>query len=86
MRACGDGEGARAGNMGLIFRPSSHSKSTRTISVTNHPRNQSGGHPAAVPPSSFSRPRVFFPALLLPAFPSHCVCLRFASSDPESAC
>jgi hypothetical protein len=32
----------------LVFRPSSTPKSMRTISVTNHPRNQDGGHPAAV--------------------------------------
>mmetsp|Transcript_58469 Transcript_58469/g.143385 ORF Transcript_58469/g.143385 Transcript_58469/m.143385 type:complete len:340 (-) Transcript_58469:56-1075(-) len=39
---------AREGNMGLTFKPSSHPKSMRTISVANHPRNQDGGHPAAV--------------------------------------
>mmetsp|Transcript_21673 Transcript_21673/g.51405 ORF Transcript_21673/g.51405 Transcript_21673/m.51405 type:complete len:342 (+) Transcript_21673:205-1230(+) len=47
-KAVAERRAQRERNMGLIFRPSSHSKSTRTISVTNHPRNQSGGHPAAV--------------------------------------
>jgi len=32
----------------LVFRPSSTPKSMRTVSVTNHARNQEGGHPAAV--------------------------------------
>ena len=32
----------------LVFRPSSTPKSMRTVSVTNHARNQEGGHQAAV--------------------------------------
>jgi hypothetical protein len=32
----------------LVFRPSSKAKSMRTVSICNHPRNQEGGHPAAV--------------------------------------
>lgn len=38
----------RERNMGVIFKPSSHPKSMRTTSVANNPRNQQGGHPAAV--------------------------------------
>eukprot|EP00285_Hemiselmis_virescens_P012374 CAMPEP_0173383024 /NCGR_PEP_ID=MMETSP1356-20130122/5548_1 /TAXON_ID=77927 ORGANISM="Hemiselmis virescens, Strain PCC157" /NCGR_SAMPLE_ID=MMETSP1356 /ASSEMBLY_ACC=CAM_ASM_000847 /LENGTH=341 /DNA_ID=CAMNT_0014337665 /DNA_START=291 /DNA_END=1316 /DNA_ORIENTATION=- len=38
----------RERNMGLTFKPSSHPKSMRTVSVANLPRNQAGGHPAAV--------------------------------------
>ena len=33
---------------GLVFRPNQSSKSMRTSSIANHPRNQEGGHPAAV--------------------------------------
>jgi hypothetical protein len=38
----------RERNMGLTFKPSSQPKSMRTVSIANHPRNQDGGHPAAV--------------------------------------
>jgi hypothetical protein len=31
-----------------VFRPTSHPKSVRQPSIANHPRNQDGGHPAAV--------------------------------------
>ena len=31
-----------------VFKPSSHPKSMRQPSIANHPRNQDGGHPAAV--------------------------------------
>mmetsp|Transcript_55085 Transcript_55085/g.112628 ORF Transcript_55085/g.112628 Transcript_55085/m.112628 type:complete len:342 (-) Transcript_55085:206-1231(-) len=53
-KAVAERKAARERNMGLIFRPSSHPKSTRTTSVTNHPRNQDGGHPAAVNARIFS--------------------------------
>lgn len=44
----------RERNMGLTFKPSSSPKSMRTISVANHPRNQEGGHPAAVNARTFA--------------------------------
>jgi hypothetical protein len=38
----------RERNMGLVFKPGAGGKSMRTVSIANHPRNQAGGHPAAV--------------------------------------